>query len=77
MKSTLLSVALILEEDIDKARPIRGPTAAEEEVRKAVMAAVAVLLRDGPVFNKSELKDGPRPVITSRGHAAAVLAFGS
>jgi hypothetical protein len=47
-ESTVLYVALLVEEDADEARRIGWPTETKEEVRKAVLAAVAVLLRDRP-----------------------------
>lgn len=47
-ESTLLSVAVLIEEDAEESRRIGWPTSTEEEVRKAVLAAVAVLLRDRP-----------------------------
>jgi hypothetical protein len=47
-KTTLLSVSVLVEEDADEARRIGWRTSAEEEVQKAVLAAVAVLLRDRP-----------------------------
>jgi hypothetical protein len=46
--TTLLSVSVLVEEDADEARRIGWRTSAEEEVQKAVLAAVAVLLRDRP-----------------------------
>jgi hypothetical protein len=47
-ESTLLQIAVVVEEDTEKAGRIGWPTTTEEEVRKAVLAAVAVLLRDRP-----------------------------
>ena len=46
--TTLLSVSVLVEEDANEARRIGWQTSAEDEVQKAVLAAVAVLLRDRP-----------------------------
>lgn len=48
IKSCLLSVHLLIEEDEDEAERIGWPTESLEEVEKAVLAAVAVLLRHRP-----------------------------
>ncbi len=48
VQTTLLTVAVTIEEDADQPRRVRGPFGAEQEVRKAVLAAVAVLFRDRP-----------------------------
>jgi hypothetical protein len=47
-ESTLLQVAVLVEEDTEVAKRLGWPTSTEEEIRKAVLAAVAVLLRDRP-----------------------------
>jgi hypothetical protein len=47
-ESTLISVAVILEEDADEARRIGYAWSTEEEIRKAVLAAIAVLVRNRP-----------------------------
>ena len=46
--TTLLSVSVLIEEDADEARRVGWQTSAEDEVQKAVLAAIAVLLRDRP-----------------------------
>lgn len=47
MESTLLTISLLVEEDSDIAARVAHPLRAEEEIRKAVLLAVAVLLADG------------------------------
>jgi hypothetical protein len=47
-ETTLLSVSVLIEEDADEARRVGWRTSTEDEVQKAVLAAVAVLLRDRP-----------------------------
>lgn len=46
--TTMLQVSLLVEEDAVSAQRARWPIDTEEEIRKAVLAAVAVLLRDRP-----------------------------
>jgi hypothetical protein len=48
IESALLQVSLIVEEDAEAGQGIDWPMSTEEEIRKAVLAAVAVLLRDRP-----------------------------
>lgn len=47
-ESTLLSIALLIEEDSAVAGQVPFPLRTEEEVRKAVLAAVAAILSDRP-----------------------------
>jgi hypothetical protein len=47
-QTTLLAVSLVIEEDADVARRLPFPLRTEEEVRKAVLVAVAALLSDRP-----------------------------
>jgi hypothetical protein len=48
IESTLLQVSLLLEEDTLHAKRVAWPMNTDEEIRNAVLAAVAVLLRDRP-----------------------------
>jgi len=48
IESTLLQVAILVEEDAEAVQRVGWPMSTEEEIRKAVLAAVAVLLRDRP-----------------------------
>lgn len=47
-QTTLLTVSLLIEEDASVAERVPYPLRAEEDVRKAVLAAVAALLSDRP-----------------------------
>jgi hypothetical protein len=47
-ESTLLTVSLIVEEDAAVAERVPFPLRAEEEIRKAILAAVAAILSDRP-----------------------------
>lgn len=47
-ESTLLTVSLIVEEDATIAERVPFPLRTEEEVRKAILAAVAAILSDRP-----------------------------
>jgi hypothetical protein len=47
-KTTLLSVSVLIEQQEDEAHRIRWESGAEEEVQKAVLTAIAVLLRNRP-----------------------------
>jgi hypothetical protein len=47
-ESTLLTVSLIVEEDATVAGRVPFPLRTEEEIRKAILAAVAALLSDRP-----------------------------
>jgi hypothetical protein len=47
-ESTLLCVNVVLEEDMDETRRIGYVWSTENEIRKAVLAAIAVLIRDRP-----------------------------
>jgi hypothetical protein len=47
-KSTLLTVSLILEEDATLAERVPFPVRTEEEIRKAILAALAAILSDRP-----------------------------
>ncbi len=47
-ESTLISVAVILEEEADNACRIEYASSTEEEIRKAVLCAIAVLVGDRP-----------------------------
>jgi hypothetical protein len=48
IETTLLQVSLLIEEDAAVAQRVAWQITTDEEVRKAVLAAVAVLLRDRP-----------------------------
>lgn len=48
IESTLLQVSLLVEEDAEAVQRVGWPMSTDEEIRKAVLAAVAVLLRDRP-----------------------------
>jgi hypothetical protein len=47
-ESTMLQVSLLVEEDAESTQRIGWPISTENEIRKAVLAAIAVLLRDRP-----------------------------
>ena len=47
-ESSLLTVSLLVEEDADVAARVPFPLRTEEEIRKAILAAVAALLSDRP-----------------------------
>jgi hypothetical protein len=47
-ESTLLTVSLIVEEDATVAERVPFPLRTEEEIRKAILAAVAAVLSDRP-----------------------------
>jgi hypothetical protein len=47
-ESTLLQVSILVEEDIEVGQRVGWPMSTEEEIRKAVLAAIAVLLRHRP-----------------------------
>jgi hypothetical protein len=47
-ESTLMTISLLVEEDTDVADRVPFPLRTEEEIRKAVLAAVAALLSDRP-----------------------------
>lgn len=47
MASTLLTVSLLVEEDDDIAARVTFPLRSEEEIRKAVLLAVGLLMTDG------------------------------
>jgi hypothetical protein len=51
IESTLLRVSVLVEEDAEAAKRLGWRTSSEEEIRKAVLAAIAVLLRDRPHVN--------------------------
>ncbi len=48
IESELLQVNLVIEEDIGATEHMGWPVKAEDEIRRAVLAAVAVLMRDRP-----------------------------
>lgn len=48
IETDLLTVSLLVEQDSAEAARVPFPLRADEEVRRAVLAAVAVLLRDRP-----------------------------
>ena len=46
--SSVLTVSLLIEEDVDTARRVPFPLRTDEEIRKAVLAAIAAILGDRP-----------------------------
>jgi hypothetical protein len=48
IEATLLQVSLLIEEDAEATARVGWPMSTDEEIRKAVLAAVAVLMRDRP-----------------------------
>ena len=72
-ESTLLTVSLVVEEDVNVAGRVPFPLRTEEEMRKAILAAVAAILSDRPDVRVEWSSLSTRPLDGEEGYGRCAV----